>query len=98
MRSYVTLYVPSKYTNVRIEAGIAMARIAGGVTVTQAYGLWELEPDQPLVSDQVELLKSFVNDADLTELIAEVGIYTNALHEAGEQSVAIEINGELIFE
>ena len=60
MKSYVTLYVPSRYVKVKVEASHAFARIAGGVTITRAKGVWEANADQPLVHDHIDLLKSFV--------------------------------------
>ena len=98
MRSYVTLYVPSNYTSVKVEASQAMARIAGGVTITEAWGIWEDTPEFPLVHDKLWLLKSFASDIELKALTLTVRYYANKLVDAGEQSVAIEINGELNFE
>ncbi len=97
MKNYVTLYVPSYYANIRIEASQAMTHIAGGVTITQAQGICEASPDAPLVYDHIYLLKSFVVSSSLPVLISEVKRYAHRLLDAGEQSVAVEINGDLSF-
>ena len=97
MNSYITLYVPANYTGIRANAKQQMARVAGGVTHTRAYGTWEESPDAPLVHDDIDLLKSFVSAENLKDLSNVVQALAQQLLAAGEQSVAVEINGELTF-
>ena len=96
MNNYITLYVPAKYTSIRANAKYQMARVAGGVTHIRAYGTW-INYAGEAIYDDLDLLKSFVSDDNLFDLHNLVQAFAEELLAAGEQSVAVEINGELTF-
>jgi hypothetical protein len=96
MRNYVTLYVPTQYQTILEYAKIAFASVAGGSTSSAAEGLWIDDNGDP-VFDDIVLVKSFVADELLSALTATAQVLALQLKLAGEQSVAIEINGELTF-
>ena len=96
MRSYITLYVPASRNSVKILASMAMARVAGGCTITEHEGVWINADDRPM-REKMLTLKSFVEDADLMNLYQVVGKWACDLLATGEQSVMLEINGEATF-
>ncbi len=94
MRSYVILYVPVQFDIKDIQREFAI--VTGGSTTTQALGAWT-DDNGKLVLEKIALIKSFVPDSDLPTLVAAAHSFAYRLLDAGEQSVAIEINGELTF-
>lgn len=100
MKNYVTIYIPdndnTENTGATILARRSFAAVAGGATLTQAYGAW-FDDDKHLIEEPVALVNSFVSDDKLEELINRAEEIAGLLLDAGEKSVAIEINGEFII-
>ena len=97
MRSYVTLYIPTQYTEILDSAKLGFAQIAGGSTTTLATGNW-LDSDEVEHVDDIALVKAFVADDVLKALTLFSRYIAKQLFAVGEDSVAIEINGELTLE
>ena len=97
MKDYVTIYIPdndnTENTGATILARRSFAAVAGGATLTQAYGAW-FDDDKHLIEEPVALVKSFVSGDRLQELIERAYDIAGLLLDAGEQSVAIDVNGD----
>ena len=96
MKSYITLYVPKSLGGMPRIIAQNMAYIAGGVTVMSGEGGW-YDDDGKFISEEIFTIKSFAAEDKLQELYALVRRHTQDMLDMGEQSVMLEMNGEVMF-
>ena len=105
LSSKVTLYIPStvninedidnrKYID---EAASLLSRCFGGATSCQTLGYW-MSPSAGLVKERTVMVYAYCTDEDLQKHAEEVIDYCERLKkELKQDSIAMEINGEMYF-
>lgn len=105
LSSKITLYIPAtinvsnKINNVKYvdEAAKFFSTLFGGSTSTPALGYW-LSQEKGLIKEKTTLVFAYCNDQDLRNNIDQVIDYCEGLKkELSQESIAIEINGEMYF-
>ena len=103
LRSQIKIYVPSTYevdkdidNQKHVDETIEfLAKIFGGATVTEAYGAW-ISANGQLVKEFVSLVFAFAGQEQLEQSIDAIYDYCIKLKlELKQESIALEINGEL---
>jgi len=105
LSSRVTIYIPSTINvNEEIDNSKYVDRIAGnlsqyfgGSTSTPALGYW-LSQNNGLVKEKTVMVFAYCSDKDLQSNIDNLITDCEALkNELSQESIAMEINGELYF-
>lgn len=105
LSSKVTIYVPStKDINIEIDnkeyvdkTATLLSNLFGGATSTEALGYWT-SPTKGLVKEKSTMVFAYCTDKDLQEKIEEVINHCEKLkNELTQDSIALEINGEMYF-
>lgn len=104
LSSKITLYIPStKEVNREIDnaehveqAAKLLSWLFGGSTSTPGLGYWI--SNKGLVREKVDLVFAYASEKDLKEKIDQVVDYAERLKkELSQESIALEINGEMYF-
>ena len=105
LSSKITVYIPStvninqkidnkKYVD---EAASLLSSLFGGATSCETLGYW-MSPSAGLVKEHTTMVYAYCNDTDLQEHAEEViDFCENLKKELSQDSVALEINGEMYF-
>lgn len=105
LSSRITLYVPAtKNVNEEFDnaeyvdrAAVLFSELFGGSTSTPALGYW-LSPTKGLVKENTALVFTYCNEEDLNRHIDKLVDFCEQLKtELSQESVALEINGEMYF-
>ena len=105
LSSKITLYIPStKEVNREIDntehveqAAKLFSWLFGGSTSTPGLGYW-ISNKKGLVKEKVDLVFAYASEKDLREKIDQVIDYAERLKkELSQESIALEINGEMYF-
>ncbi|NBK77321.1 hypothetical protein D5272_01630 [bacterium D16-76] len=105
LSSKVTVYVPATTAvNQAVDNTVQVKKVAsalsgwfGGATSTPALGYW-LSPVSGLVAEKTTVVFAYTSEADLETHCEELVDLCEALKvEMGQEAVALEINGEMIF-
>lgn len=105
LSSKITVYIPStidinkninnkKYVD---EAASMLSRFFGGATSCPVLGYW-MSPSAGLVKEKTVMVYAYCTDDDLQVHAEEVIDYCESLKkELKQDSIAMEINGEMYF-
>lgn len=105
LSSKITLYVPATknvsedFDNTEYieDAAKLFSMLFGGSTSTPALGYW-LSEKEGLVRERTTLVFAYASDKDLQEKIDSVVDHAESLkRDLNQESIALEINGEMYF-
>lgn len=105
LSSKITVYIPStininevidnkKYVD---ETAMLLSNFFGGATSCETLGYW-MSPSAGLVKEKTTMVYAYCSDADLQENAEKVIDYCmNLKEELNQDSIALEVNGEMYF-
>lgn len=98
----VTVYVPSKQRDGRPAPALvesttaALADTFGGATASTALGYWRLATGE-MQSESVTVVFAYAKELDETSVARVVTLAESIKAAANQESVAIELDGEMYF-